>query len=1267
MDIEFSINGVIYKINPQTVPIETNLITFIRDHAQLKGTKFMCLEGGCGACVVNLTEVNPVTNEIITKSVNSCLLPVYACHGRDILTVEGIGCKKSGYHPVQKRLAAFNGSQCGFCSTGMVMSMYSMLETNKGSVTMQEVENALDGNICRCTGYRPILDAFKSFATDVGENVKRLCTDIEELSVDNCLGKACNTVCSNASKVNMDPKQILHIPCKSNKVWYKVSTINQIFEIFKAIGSRPYMLLAGNSAHGVYRRNEHLEVFIDVNSVDELHRRSIGPELVVGGNVTIHDCMTFLENVSRESINFQYVKNFTEHLRLVANQPVRNIGTLAGNLMIKYQHPEFPSDVFLLLETVRAKLEIASENGYETVSPQHFLKMDMNKKILIKIVLPTFQPQNTYFKTYKTMPVAQNSQSYVNAGFLLEFSRSTTILESATICFGGINSIFTHASKTESFLIGKSPFSNEVLHEALKILQSELHPDNALQDASPVYRKNLAASLLYKFLLNIVPKEEVTLNLKYQSGGYPLDRALSSGKLGYDTYPTKWPLTQNIAKIEGLLQTSGEAEYINDMPKRPNELYAAFVLATQIRSRITMIDASEALKTEGVVAFYSAKNIPGINNFMPIDLGTSNVEEIFCSGEVAYYGQPVGVIVAESFEIANQATKLVKICYERTSLEYVYTNAKDIVKDGISDRLTNQGFDRYGSQFSSAPEGPIKVQGHLDLRGQYHYTLETQTCFCVPNEDGMEVFSATQNPNIVHAALHQALNVPQNSLHLMVKRLGGAYGAKSSRSSMVACACAIASHLTRRPVRMVLPMETNMSAIGKRTGSYSEYEIDVNKSGKINKLNHKFTHDGGFVYNELLAYLTTDMFKSAYATDRWNLVGDIARTDVAANTWCRCPGSSEGIAMIENIMEHIAHVTGTDPFEVRLRNMVKDSKLRQMLSSFRKDVDFDERRKQVDKFNIQNRWQKRGIGIICMEYPMQYSGSMNALVSIFHTDGTVGITHSGIEMGQGINTKVIQVAAKTLGLSIDMISVKPMSSVSSPNCTATVHSRGSETVAFAVQRCCEMLMERLRPYREQNPQGSWQDVLNQAFLANVDLTALYGYAPFDLEGYVIYATACAEVEVDILTGNLQVSRVDILQDVGKSMSPGIDIGQVEGSFIMGLGYYLIEALIYDPSNGALVNNRSWNYKVPGAKDIPVDFRVKFLKNSSNKAGVLGSKATGEPSFCMSPVLTYALRYALRSARKDAGLPDDWISIGTGTTPEKIFLMAGNSLDDYKFN
>lgn len=210
-------------------------------------------------------------------------------------------------------------------------------------------------------------------------------------------------------------------------------------------------------------------------------------------------------------------------------------------------------------------------------------------------------------------------------------------------------------------------------------------------------------------------------------------------------------------------------------------------------------------------------------------------------------------------------------------------------------------------------------------------------------------------------------------------------------------------------------------------------------------------------------------------------------------------------------------------------------------------------------------------------------------------------------------------------------------------------------------------MERIKPVRDAHKDAPWETVTQLCFAENVDLCATYQYKATELKPYIIWGLSCAETEIDVLTGNVQLRRVDILEDTGESLSPGIDVGQIEGAFIMGVGYWLTEALIYDAQDGALLTNRTWTYKPPGAKDIPVDFRIRFLQKSSNPAGVLRSKATGEPALNMSIVVLFALRNALRAARKDAGLPDDWIPMGTASTPDQVCMLAGNSIEQYKLN
>lgn len=574
------------------VPIDTSLNTYIREHAELKGTKFMCLEGGCGACIVTLKGIHPVSKENETWAVNSCLFPVYACHGLEVITIEGVGNKKDGYHPIQTRLAHLNGTQCGYCSPGMVMNMYSLLESNNGKITMEEIENSFGGNICRCTGYRPILDTFKGFAADADSNYKEMCKDIEDLyEICPKTGSKCAGKCSFSTK-----NQNLVIEFVDNREWRKIYSISDLFSTFEKIGSRPYILIAGNTAHGVYRRNPKIEVFIDIMSIEELRNHSVTDKLTLGGNVSLTETMNIFSRIAQSKPEFNYLNEFNKHIDLIANVPVRNAGTLAGNLSIKNQYNEFPSDIYLLLESVGAIITVATApEKTQDISVKDFVTTNMNKKVLLKISLPALSPNKFVYRSFKIMPRAQNAHAYVNGAFLFEFNDTRDKVASARICFGGINPKFTHANATEKIIVGKDIYSNDILKSVLDALQNEISPDWILPDASPEFRKNLAASLFYKFVIQTCPDEKI--KPEFKSGGAVLTRGLSSGKQSFDTYKDKYPLTEPVQKLEAIAQCSGEAQYANDMPRQPGELWAAFVLATEVHSKIASIDPSEALVT----------------------------------------------------------------------------------------------------------------------------------------------------------------------------------------------------------------------------------------------------------------------------------------------------------------------------------------------------------------------------------------------------------------------------------------------------------------------------------------------------------------------------------------------------------------------------------------------------------------------------------------------------------------------------------------------
>lgn len=341
-----------------------------------------------------------------------------------------------------------------------------------------------------------------------------------------------------------------------------------------------------------------------------------------------------------------------------------------------------------------------------------------------------------------------------------------------------------------------------------------------------------------------------------------------------------------------------------------------------------------------------------------------------------------------------------------------------------------------------------KIKSRLDLGSQFHFTMEPQSCVCLPIEGGFEVYAATQWIDIVQIAISECLKIPENKINMQVRRIGGGFGAKISRANQIHCACALASFLTNRPIRFILPIETNMTTCGKRTSIMSDYEVEFDDNGKIQKLKNTFYEDHGCSDNEPIENFTSLAFANCYNKESYELNVNSVKTDAPSTTWTRSPGTTEAMFMIENIMEHIAVECGKSAESVRLQNIPDDNPLKKMIPDFIKSVDFESRKTEIDEFNKTNRWRKRGIAIVPMYYDLEYFGSIPILVAIYQKDGSVAISHGGIEMGQGINTKVAQVAAHFLGIPLEMISVKPASNVISANSIASGGSMTSEAVCF---------------------------------------------------------------------------------------------------------------------------------------------------------------------------------------------------------------------------
>lgn len=429
-------------------------------------------------------------------------MPFHACDGHHIITVEGLGNRYDGYHPLQTSLHRLHGSQCGFCTGGMLMSMYGLMEQHRcagAALTMATVERSLDGNICRCTGYRPILEAFRAFAGDATDAMRRQCRigDIEDVPAVCSMRRTEPPPTRHKVSATIDSR----VP-DDQPVWLQVRTLPDLLAALGriAVTTDHYQLVAGHTSRGITRTSRTIRTFIDINAIAELHTIETTTEfLTIGGLVTLAEAIGTLGQTARIVPGFEYCARLAEHFERIANGPVRNVATLAGNLVYKHRHPEFASDVFVTLDSVDARLAIVDQhNGRTSVTMGAFMDMSMDKRVLYSVRLPRRDAGEFALRTYKVTIRAQNAHAYVNAGISVRIAGGGTTaanrVTAARICFGGIAPQFRHASRTEQVIVGAAVdlYTDAGLQAAMASLEDELQPDWRLPDAQPAYRKRLA-------------------------------------------------------------------------------------------------------------------------------------------------------------------------------------------------------------------------------------------------------------------------------------------------------------------------------------------------------------------------------------------------------------------------------------------------------------------------------------------------------------------------------------------------------------------------------------------------------------------------------------------------------------------------------------------------------------------------------------------------------------------------------------------------------
>merc|ERR1712137_338372 len=550
-----------------------------------------------------------------------------------------------------------------------------------------------------------------------------------------------------------------------------------------------------------------------------------------------------------------------------------------------------------------------------------------------------------------------------------------------------------------------------------------------------------------------------------------------------------------------------------------------------------------------------------------------------------------------------------------------------------------------------------------------------------------EILSSTQNATKTQSLVSHVLGIPNSQVVVKVKRMGGGFGGKETRSCHISCAAALAAYKTRQPVKLTLDRDVDMTTSGMRHPFLGRYKVGFNNDGSIQALEIDLYSNAGNSMDLSVSVMERALFHvdNCYKIPNVKAVGHCCRTNITSNTAFRGFGGPQSMFICETWIEQIAMKLGKNIHELRRMNFYKDDEsthykqipsdnhIERLYAEILDSSNFHEREKEVQKFNEENRWKKRGIYLLPTKFGMSFTvkflNQTGALVHVY-TDGSVLVTHAGTEMGQGLHTKMCQVAARALGVPVENVHISETSTDKVPNTSPTAASVQSDLNGMAVKIACEKITERLKPLREKYPDYSWQKLVSTAYFDRIDLSAhgFYatpnvGYNFADASGspfnYFVWGAACSEVEIDVLTGDYYVRRTDIVMDLGESLNPAIDIGQIEGAFVQGLGWCTLEEIVWF-DNGVQFTKGPGTYKIPSFNDVPVDFRVTLLKDSANKKAIHSSKGVGEPPFFLGASVLFAIKQACRSARLDANLPDEFFSLQAPATAERIRLACADS-------
>ncbi|KAB8216508.1 Molybdopterin-binding domain of aldehyde dehydrogenase-domain-containing protein [Aspergillus novoparasiticus] len=1309
--IRFYLNGT--KVTLDSVDPELTLLEYLRG-VGLTGTKLGCAEGGCGACTVVVSHVNPTTKKLYHASVNACLAPVISVDGKHVITVEGIGNVKNP-HAVQQRIAIGNGSQCGFCTPGIVMSLYALIRNNP-EPSEHAVEEAFDGNLCRCTGYRPILDAAQSFKAGGGcgkssANGGTGCCMEKQTGSGGCCKGSSEVATANGDSLKLTaPEFISHRPDtelifpptlhkhefrplvfgNKRKRWYRPVTLQQLLEIKHV---HPDAKVIGGSTETQIEtkfKAMRYSASVYVGDIPELRQFSLQDDhLEIGANVSLTD----LESICDEAlerygpVRGQPFTAIKKQLRYFAGRQIRNVASPAGNLAtaspISDLNPVFvATNTVLVAKSLGGDIEIPMTEffkGYRTTA----LPPDA---IIGSLRVPTASENGEYIRAYKQSKRKDDDIAIVNAALRVSLSSSHDVT-SVNLVFGGMAPMTVSARKAEAFLVGKKFTHPATLEGTMSALEQDFNLQYGVPGGMASYRRSLALGFFYRFYHDVLSGVELNSTDIDHDVIDEIERAISSGEKDHEASAAYQQRVLGKAgpHVSALKQATGEAQYTDDVPVLQNELFGCMVLSTKPHANIISVDPSAALDIPGVHDYVDHRDLPSPEaNWW----GAPVADEVFFAvDKVTTAGQPIGMILAKSAKTAEEAARAVKIEYEE--LPAILTIEEAIEAESF---FAHNHYIKNGDTEAAFRHADHVITGVSRMGGQEHFYLETQACVAIPKpEDGeMEIWSGTQNPTETQTYVAQVTGVAANKIVSRVKRLGGGFGGKETRSIQLAGLCATAAAKTRRPVRCMLNRDEDIITSGQRHPFYCRWKVGVTKEGKLLALDADVYANGGHTQDLSAAVVDRSLshIDGVYNIPNVHVRGRICKTNTVSNSAFRGFGGPQGMFMAESFMSEIADHLDIPVEKLRMDNMykhgdkthfnqeLKDWHVPLMYNQVLEESSYMERRKAVEEYNKKHKWSKRGMAIIPTKFGISFTAlflnQAGALVHIYH-DGSVLVAHGGVEMGQGLHTKMTMIAAEALGVPQSDVFISETATNTVANTSSTAASASSDLNGYAIFNACEQLNERLRPYREKMPNAPMKELAHAAYFDRVNLSAQGHYRTPDI-GYVwgentgqmfFYFTqgvTAAEVEIDTLTGDWTPLRADIKMDVGRTINPSIDYGQIEGAFIQGQGLFTTEESLWHRASGQVVTKGPGNYKIPGFRDIPQVFNVSLLKDVEweNLRTIQRSRGVGEPPLFMGSAVFFAIRDALKAARKQYNV-HEVLSLRSPATPERIRISCADPI------